>query len=255
MDRSSARGILLILDTIEQDSLLEEIGKRKWFHRIEIAPGVITPGTEDTPRKAKLLQLPEDLSGKRVLAVGAYDGFFSFEVERRGPSFVLAYDHLRPEHTGFATAKKLLHSKVEHRFGSVYDLSPAGIGEFDIVLFLGVIYHLRHPLLALQRLHSVCRGDMYLESHVTQRGFEIDGKLHTSPEIEELLQKIPLAVFFPGAELNNDPTNWWSPTRLCLEQMIRSHGFEPSVIAEWDSRIAFRCQKTSEPLPFYVWDQ
>jgi tRNA (mo5U34)-methyltransferase len=222
---------------------LEEIGKQKWFHRIEIAPGIVTPGTEDTPRKAKLLQLPEDLTGKRVLDVGAYDGFFSFEAERRGASFVLAYDHLRPEHTGFATAKKLLNSNVEHQFGSVYDLSPAKIGEFDLVLFLGVIYHLRHPLLALERLRSVCRGEMYLESHVTQQRFEIDG------------QEVPVAVFFPGAELNNDPTNWWSPTPLCLEQMIRSHGFEPEVIAEWDSRIAFRCRKTDEALPFYVWDQ
>ncbi len=235
------------MDTIEHDSLLEEIGKQKWFHRIEIVPGVFTPGTEDTPRKAKLLKLPADLTGKRVLDVGAYDGFFSFEAERRGASHVLAYDHLRPEFTGFATAKRLLNSKVEHRFGSVYDLSPAKVGEFDLVLFLGVIYHLRHPLLALERLRSVCRGEMYLESHVTQ--------LQTSPELKELLRNVPVAVFHPGAELNNDPTNWWSPTPFCLEQMIRSHGFEPTVIAEWDSRIAFRCEKTHDPLPFYVWDQ
>jgi tRNA (mo5U34)-methyltransferase len=243
------------LDTTEREPLLEEIGKQKWFHRIEIAPGIVTPGTEDTPRKAKLLQLPDDLTGKRVLDVGAYDGYFSFEAERRGAAFVLAYDHLYPDNTGFATAKKLLNSRVEYCVGSVYDLDPAKVGEFDVVFFLGVIYHLRHPLLALERLRSVCRGHMYLESHVTRDGFEIDGKLHTSPEIEELLRNLPIAVFYPGGELNNDPTNWWSPTRLCLEQMIRSHGFEPSVIAEWDARIAFRCERTVEPLPFYVWDQ
>jgi len=125
-----------------------------------------------------------------VLDVGAYDSFFSFEAERRTPPSLLAYDHLRPEHTGFATAKKLLNSNVEHRFGSVYDLSPAEVGEFDIVLFLGVNYHPRHPLLAVQRLRSVCRDEMYLESHVTQGGFEVDGKLHTSPEILQRLRAV-----------------------------------------------------------------
>ena len=217
----------------------QEVWDQKWFHRIEIAPGVFTPGVDDTPRKAELIQFPMNLRGKRVLDIGAYDGYFSFEAERRGADFVLAYDHLPPEQSGFNLARRVLNSKVEHKVGSVYDLTPESVGTFDIVLFLGVIYHLRSPLLALERIHSVCRDVMYVESQIAS-DFRAD---------------LPLvAQFFPGDELNRDPTNWWAPTRPCLEAWIASHGFEPVFLAEWNSRAAYRCQKTIEKLPWYLID-
>lgn len=234
------------------DEIRELMRKKSWFHRIELAPGIVTPGVEDTPRKAELIQFPKDLSGKSVLDIGAYDGYFSFEAERRNASRVLAFDHLDPELSGFSTAKKILNSRVEHRMGSVYDLSPELVGRFDIVLFLGVIYHLRSPLLALQRVHSVCNEVMYLESQVTTGGFLLNGELFTSPDIQKLLASVPVAQFFPDAELNNDPTNWWAPSVLALEQLIRSHGFEPHLLAEWSSRAAFRCDKRSDPTPYWV---
>jgi tRNA (mo5U34)-methyltransferase len=106
-----------------------------------------------------------------------------------------------------------------------------------------MIYHLRHPLLALQRLHSVCREVMYLESHVLTDRF-----VGTQARIDGLggvLKEAVAAEFFPGAELAGDLTNWWSPTRACLEAWLRSHGFEPTFLAEWPSspgwRVAFRC--------------
>ena len=228
------------------------IEQRTWFHSIELAPGIVTPGFEDTPRKAELIEFPADLTGKSVLDIGAYDGYFSFEAERRNASRVLAYDHLDPDLSGFSTAKQILGSKVEHMVGSVYDLTPELVGCFDLVLFLGVIYHLRSPLLALQRVHSVCNETMILESQVTTGGFLLDGKLVTSPEIKKLLETIPVAQFFPGAELNNDPTNWWAPTTLTLEQLIRAHGFQPRLLAEWSSRAAFVCTKDNSPPPYWI---
>jgi tRNA (mo5U34)-methyltransferase len=207
---------------------------RKWFHRIELAPGLFTPGVDDTPRKAELIQFPADLTGKSVLDIGAYDGYFSFEAERRGAAYVLAYDHLPPEQSGFSAARQFLNSKVEHRVGSVYDLSPAVVGEFDVVLFLGVIYHLRSPLLALERIHDVCKDVMYIETQICANTQEV------------------VAQFYPFNELNNDPTNWWAPTRLCLEGWLKSHGFEPHFLAEWYSRAAYRCSKVPGRLPWYV---
>ena len=185
--------------------LPDSVLKQKWFHRIELAPGVFTPGVDDTPHKAALIQFPADLTGKSVLDIGAYDGYFSFEAERRGAAFVLAYDHLPPDESGFNIARDVLKSKVEHRVGSVYDLDPAIVGEFDIVLFLGVIYHLRSPLLALQRIYGVCKSVMYLESQIST---DMAGMS---------------ARFYPSNELNNDPTNWWAPTRPCLEAVSYTH--------------------------------
>jgi tRNA (mo5U34)-methyltransferase len=218
--------------------LPDEVWSRKWFHRIELAPGVFTPGVDDTPRKSALIQFPADLRGKRVLDIGAYDGYFSFEAERRGASYVLAYDHLPPNQSGFSLAHRLLQSSVEHRLGSVYDLNPETVGTFDVVLFLGVIYHLRSPLLALERIHSVCNEVMYLES-------QISPPIAGAPYV---------AQFFPGDQLNADPTNWWAPTRTCLEAWITSHGFGAEFLAEWHSRAAFRCRKREAVLPWFVTD-
>jgi tRNA (mo5U34)-methyltransferase len=105
----------------------DEVWTRKWFHSIELALGVFTPGPDDTPRKAELIQFPSDLRRKRVLDIGSYDGYFSFEAERRGAGYVLTYDHLPPERNGFGLAHQILKSKVEHRVGSVYDLTPATV--------------------------------------------------------------------------------------------------------------------------------
>jgi tRNA (mo5U34)-methyltransferase len=222
---------------MNEKTIPDAVWNRNWFHRIELAPGVFTPGPDDTPRKAELIQFPADLRGKTVLDIGAYDGYFSFEAEKRGAAYVLAYDHLPPDLSGFNLAREILNSKVEHRLGSVYDLSPDTIGTFDLVLFLGVIYHLRSPLLALQRVHGVCKDVMLLESQI-------------SPHLPG--DSVPVAQFFPADELNKDPTNWWAPTRMCLEAWITSHGFQPHFLAEWSSRAAYRCVKVHEPLPWYL---
>ena len=151
----------------------EAIAKQaKWHHRIEVAPGVTTPGLQDTPALLAQIGMPEDLSGMRVLDIGARDGFFTFEAERRGAAEVVALDNEPPHHTGFAIAAELLGSKATYVTENVYSLDEERFGRFDLVLFLGVIYHLRHPLLALDRIHDVTADDgmMLIETHMIDEG-------------------------------------------------------------------------------------
>ena len=115
------------------------IRQRDWFHSIEVAPGIVTPGRVPLDYLRGLVQrcaLPDSLAGLRVLDVGAWDGFFSFEAERRGAREVVALDIPPVDRKGFAIARELLGSRVHYERGSVYDLSPARHGTFDLVLFL-----------------------------------------------------------------------------------------------------------------------
>src|SRR5262245_48364448 len=121
-----------------------------WFHQIEVAPGIVTPGIDPSPEKLKRLTFPADLRGKRVLDIGAWDGFFSFECERRGAAEVVAID--AAPSLSFAVARELLGSQVKFYAMNIYDLTPVTLGQFDLVLCLGVLYHLRHPLFGLERV-------------------------------------------------------------------------------------------------------
>jgi len=149
-----------------------------------------------------------------VLDIGAWDGAYSFEAERRGASRVLATDYYCWSGPGWGTkdgfnlARKALNSKVEDREIDVLDLSAEKIGTFDLVLFLGVLYHLRNPLLALEHVFSVTAKQLILETHV-----------------DALDYSRPAMVFYPGADLEGDETNWWGPNRLCVEALLRSVGF------------------------------
>jgi tRNA (mo5U34)-methyltransferase len=192
-----------------------------WWHHIDLGHGIVTPGHQGASPGANATRetldrigLPADLSGKTVLDVGAWDGFFSFEVERRGAERVLATDRYVWEHPdygmdGFLTAREILGSRVEHQVIDVFDIGPETVGTFDVTLFLGVFYHLKNPLLALERLAAVTRELIIVESHV-----------------EPLYaQDVPLMRFYEGAELHGDPTNWWAPNPLCLQQAVRAAGF------------------------------
>src|SRR5215212_10626501 len=126
-----------------------------WWHSIDLGHGNVTPGVhkiEELRDNYNRLGLPSDLSGKRLLDIGCWDGFYSFEAERHGAE-VVAVDVWRPE--TFFIAHKALNSQVRFLETSVYELSREQVGSFDIVLFLGVLYHLQHPLLALQRVCEV----------------------------------------------------------------------------------------------------
>ena len=167
----------------------------KWHHRIEVAPGVWTPGLQDTQTLLTQIGMPEDLGGMRVLDIGARDGFFTFEAERRGAREVIALDNEPPDRTGFSIAAELLGSRATYVTENVYSLAPEHYGRFDLVLFLGVIYHLRHPLLALDRIHDVCEPDatLLVETHMIDEGFvDAAGEWRKLNDFHSDLSSIPL---------------------------------------------------------------
>jgi tRNA (mo5U34)-methyltransferase len=218
----------------------EAIAKHpKWHHRIEVAPGVWTPGLQDTQTLLSQIGMPEDLTGMRVLDIGARDGFFTFEAERRGAREVVALDNEPPHHTGFAIAAELVESKATYATENVYSLSPERFGRFDLVLFLGVIYHLRHPLLALDRIHDICSPEalLLLETHMIDEGFVDEaGDWRSLADFHPKLSSIALAQYYPEDMLGNDPTSQWAPNRVALEGWLQGSGFEP--ISTWQH--AFR---------------
>lgn len=129
--------------------LIGQLSELGWYHSIDLPDGSVIAGIQTLEQlRARIAQypIPADLRGKRVLDIGAWDGWFSFEMERRGAE-VVAVDSARQQ--TFFEAKKLLGSKVEYIVEDVCHLSARDIGYFDIVLFFGVLYHLKHPLLAL----------------------------------------------------------------------------------------------------------
>ena len=192
---------------------MEEIRSIQWFHRINLGNGVITPGVDNSPRRLATFKLP-DLRGKTVLDIGAWDGFFSFEAERRGASRVLATDSYVWQSKSWATkrgfdlAKRALNSRVEEMLIDPMDFSPERVGTWDVVFFFGVLYHLRHPLLALERVASVTRGLLIVDT-----------------QLDMMFARRPAAAFYEGTDLANDPTNWWAPNDAGVRAMLRAVGF------------------------------
>lgn len=233
------------------DTVAQIISSKPWYHIIEVAPGVCTPGRYDPKPLLDTMGFPADLTGKTVLDIGCYDGFFSFEAERRGAKRVLATDRHPPDHCGFAIAHKLLGSKVEYAIASVYDLSPQIHGTFDVVLFLGVLYHLRHPLLAIEKVHSVCKEYAFVETHVLDDSFVHAGTHHRLIDLHPVLGESPLMQFYPRDELNQDLSNWFAPNVRCVELMLRTSGFRPTLAGRWGSRASFMAVREEFSPPFW----
>ena len=203
------------ITAVTQVDLAARVSAIDWFHTLQLPGGVVTPGVTDPARTVlPRLDLPARLDGRSVLDVGAWDGFFSFDVERRGASDVLATDSYSWSGAGWGTkagfelARVALGSKVRDLDVDVMDLSPATVGVFDVVLFLGVLYHLRDPLGAIDRVASVT-GDVLV--------LETEARLDWLPA--------SAAVLYPGAELNADPTNWFAFNARALVGLLRDAGF------------------------------
>src|SRR5271169_1700224 len=147
--------------------LSDELANLGWYHSIELPDGRVIPGLQTIEvlrSRIARYPIPQDLTGKRVLDIGAWDGWFSFEMERRGAS-VVALDSIRLE--TFFEAKRLLNSKVEYVVADICRVNPRDLGTFDIVLFFGVLYHLKHPLLALEKVCELTADMACIESLVT----------------------------------------------------------------------------------------
>lgn len=187
-----------------------------WFHSMELRLGIASVG----PKTSKVLQeeeetflAPFDLTGRSVLDIGAWNGFFSFAAKRRGACRVLATDHFAWRHSvycgreGFDLARGEFGLDVE-----TLEIDPMAItgalGRFDVVLFLGVFYHLHDPIDVMQRLREVTGQLLLVETH--------QDALHRAD---------PAMVFYPGAELNQDATNWWGPNPAMMLRLLLQLGF------------------------------
>jgi len=197
------------------ETLKREVSKIKWYHTIDLGNGIITDGKSKNYVILKNIKLDDDLIGKTVLDIGAWDGFFSFEAERRGAKRVLAVDSYSWDgrgwgsKAGFNLVKKVFNSKVEDMEIEVLDISPEKTGIFDMVLFLGVLYHMIHPLLALEKVASVTKEKLILETAVDMLG-----------------TKRPAMAFYPKNENKKDPTNWYGPNPHAVVAMLEHVGFK-----------------------------
>lgn len=217
-----------------------------WYHKIELAPGIVTPGGHESAESLKLLGLPDSMTGMRVLDVGARDGFFSFECERRGAE-VVPIDYAPPEETGFVVAARILGSKLKPVQENVFDVTAEKYGTFDLVLFLGVLYHLRDPLRAIDQLRTVCRGRMILETHVIDESLLLEnGKTRQLKELHPALKNIPLMQFYPGDSLRGDATNYWGPNMRCVEAMLEEANFSVTRSILLRHRAVFWCGLKSD---------
>ncbi|HEX4592809.1 MAG TPA: methyltransferase domain-containing protein [Bryobacteraceae bacterium] len=216
--------------TEETRKLIARLQAFGWYHSIELPGGEVTPGLQTIDQlrlRARQFPIPDDLRGKRVLDIGAWDGWFSFEMERRGAT-VVAVDAVRSEK--FLHAREVLGSKVEYHVSDVYDLRPSELGIFDIVLFLGVLYHLKNPVLALERVCALSRHLVCVESFVTDDGSDPDAK--------------PSMEFYETTELCGQFDNWVGPNVACLLGFCRTAGFASvSLESVLDDRAHVTCYR------------
>jgi tRNA (mo5U34)-methyltransferase len=222
-----------------------------WFHNLDLH-GVQTAPRHflgDYPRvkwERFSHAIPEDLRGRTVLDVGCNGGFYAIEMKRRGADRVVAVDS-DPRYLAQARfAAEVTDADIEFRQMSVYQLPALG-ERFDIVLFMGVLYHLRYPLLALDILHEHVSRDLLvfqsmLRGTAEVRTFASDYEFHDAAPFEDSAYP---RLYFIEHRYAGDPTNWWIPNRACAEGMLRAAGF--AVLDQPEDEV-FICRRLGEPV-------
>ena len=215
---------------------------RRWRQSFEVVPGVHTPGEADPLPLLRRLDLAPRMDGLRVLEAGCRDGFFAFEIEHRGARVSAA--HLGAPSDGFLLARELRHSRVTSVPGEIYDLGEEAGGPFDLVLCLGLLEDLRHPLLALDTLAGLVRpgGMLLVETAVIGHGLaEPAGRDRRTAD-----GGLPLMRFSPAPR----PGGGWAPTVTCLESMVASARFLVRGATVWTpGRALVRAVRMRDPVP------
>lgn len=199
----------------DRDSLAHQIAALPWWHQIDFGDGLISPGrcTIDVLRAQANVYFPSRLDGLTVLDIGCWDGFNSFEAHRRGAARVLATDHAawHPPFWGDRRSFDLAHAHVAPAVEvldiDIPDLSVEKVGTFDIVLFAGVLYHLKSPVGALELIKPLVKATLIVETHM-------DACTITEPA----------AIFYTHG-YGGDGSNWWGPNRACVEGMLHRTGY------------------------------
>ncbi len=205
-----------------------------WFHSFKFDDGEeidgVIPYKILKDRESLLSKV--DMVNKTVLDIGCWDGYYSAYAAKVGASNVMGID-VGPWNSkswedkfDYVMYKNKL-TNVNRKTISVYDV---GGSPFDVVMFMGVLYHLKHPLLALENVRKITSGKMIIETYISCQDVGY-----------------PAMKFYPGKELNNDPTNWWAPNITCLEDMLKTVGFSKLEIVgdvpkTKDGRIIIICE-------------
>src|ERR1700722_7612846 len=189
----------------------------KWFHSMELEPGVhtISPAETEKLRKREKAYLDKvDLRGKSVLDIGAWDGYYSIAAKKRGAARVLATDWFSwggpgwGSKAGFDYARAKTGLEIEEKIIDVPDVSVDTVGVFDVVFFMGVFYHLKDPLLGLKIASQMAKETLIVET-----------------ALDATWMRRPMMVYYPGSELADDPTNWWGPNVPLMRALLKENRF------------------------------
>jgi tRNA (mo5U34)-methyltransferase len=233
------------------------------FQQWEIFPGHEVPGKKSVAAHMRRLQVPDRLDGCRVLDIAPWNGFFGFECLRRGAAELVSLGPDDPDVTGYNKTRDLLQiDNCRYIRAGVYDLSPELHGQFDVVLFLGLIYHLRHPLLALDRIFDVASNRLFADSPaIDKRVFDSTiSELERNRILEagKIVNQLPLIYFTKGTE-TGDFFNWFIPNRRALSDLIESSGFIVNTVQDdggnWISVSATKGQRSFTPGLLESWNE
>ena len=225
---------------------IDELGP--WFHNLELLGVPTAPehflGDYPTVKwRGFAHAVPKDLTGKTVLDIGCNAGFYSMEMKRRGAGRVVGIDSEELYLSQARFAAEVNGLDIEFRNLSVYDVAKLG-EKFDFVIFMGVLYHLRHPLLALDLLYEHVVGDLLLFQSMQRGSTEVE-----EPEVNHHFWETDLfdrpgwpKMFFIEHRYADDPTNWWVPNAAGAEAMLRSAGF---TIVEHPEQEVYLCRRGS----------
>ena len=236
---------------ISSDEIRERVAALgPWFHNLDLCGVPTAPahflGDYPQVKWSRFANaIPADLAGKSVLDIGCNAGFYSLEMKRRGATRVLGIDFDEEYLAQARFAAEVRGAEIEFRKLSVYDVGALR-ERFDIVLFMGVLYHLRHPLLALDLIHEHAARDLLIFQSMQRGSTEVDRiadnydfwqtELFDSPGYPKL--------HFIEHCYAGDPTNWWVPNGACVEAMLRSAGF---VIAAHPEDEVYICKRVTAP--------
>ncbi len=204
----------------------ETLNNYYWHQAWNIFPNMATPGRVPVGVVLERVGIPERLDGKRVLDVGAWNGCTSLECERRGAAEVVALSLEDPDQSGFNWLKSVVDAhKTSYVRGSIYNLDPQELGTFDIVLCLGVLYHLRYPVLGIDNLRRVTKGDLFIETHALDNALLSLDDANEKTELSSELRGCALLQFYKSNELASDASNWFAISTSALTGMLETAGF------------------------------
>ena len=200
-----------------------------WYHKFEIFPDVITPGVYEPHGTLQLLELPLDLNEKRILEIGPADGFFTKVLAERGAE-VTAVDYAARDFHGFAIMEKLAGKRFNFIQSNIYEIVNIGFRPFDIVLCLGVLYHLPDLCRAIWSIRPLVADSLIVETLIS---------LDHNDE--------PIAEYLPAASVNGDSTNFWAPNLRCCEAILADAGYLVMKTFVHDNRAVLHCRRDPAP--------